>query len=651
MTDQKNRMLAAIMFTDMVGYTALMQANENQAMLLRDKQRKVLDECVSAHAGNTIQYYGDGTLTIFGSAIEAVYCAVEIQKKLSAEPKVPLRIGIHSGDIVHNDEGIFGDGVNIASRIESLGIAGSVLISEKVFDEIKNHENLPAISLGLFELKNVKKPIEVFAIASDGLEIPSRNEIIKKPAPVKNSIAVLPFINMSSDPDNEYFADGITEEILNALTNVNGLLVTSRTSSFAFKGKNEDVRSIGNQLGVNAVLEGSVRKSGDKVRITAQLINTNDGYHQWSEVYDRKLEDIFKIQDEISKSIANQLRERLSLADLKEPLVKPKTYNLEAYNLYLKGKYHWNRWTPEEQQKAIICFEDALVIEPDFVYAYIGLANCYLVLGAMGYLDPGAALPKAKECALKALDIDDTISEAHLSIALVKLFYDWNWTGAYNSFQKALKLNSGLADVHSMYSIYFTAIGKLSQALDETIEAHKLDPLSLTINMQLGSAYYYLYRFDEAISQFEKTLELDPAFRNALYGLAWVYITKGDAEKAIELIKKAQQLAGNDLKGVTVLGYAYAKAGMTEKTYECIEKLNTRKTLDMQVNLNMDLATIYLGLNDLDKVFHYLNLALVDRTGGLIYINSSPEWTKLNSDQRYIDLIKKIGLNNLVLVK
>jgi adenylate cyclase len=645
MTEQKTRMLAAIMFTDMVGYTALMQANESRAILLRDTQRKVLDECVSAHSGNTIQYYGDGTLTIFSSAIEAVYCAVEIQKKLSAEPKVSLRIGIHSGDIVHNDEGVFGDGVNIASRIENLGVACSVLISEKVFDEIKNHEKLPAVSLGMFELKNVKKPIEVFAIASDGLEVPSRNEIIKKPEPARNSIAVLPFVNMSSDPDNEYFADGITEEIMNALTKVHGLLVTSRTSSFVFKGKNEDVRSIGNQLGVNTVLEGSVRKSADKVRITAQLINTADGYHQWSEVYDRKVEDIFKIQDEISKTIANQLRERLSFSDIKEPLVKTKTYNIEAYNLYLRGKYYWNKWTPEDQHKALKCFEESRAIEPNFVNSYIGLAYCYLILGSMGYLDPKTTLPLAKSFALKALEIDDSISESHLALGLVQLFYEWNWSETYNSIQKALEINPGSADVHSTYGIYLTAVGELTKALEETKEAHKLDPLSLTINMQLGSAYYYLYRFDEAINQYEKTLELDPTFRSALYGLAWINLTKGDPEKAIELIKKAQQLAGNDLKGVTVLGYAYARAGMKEKTEECIEKLNTRKTLDMQTNLNMDLATIYLGLNELDKVFHFLNLAYEDRSGGLIYINSSPEWLQIKSDQRYTDLINKMGLN------
>jgi TolB-like protein/Tfp pilus assembly protein PilF len=651
MDNQKIRMLAAIMFTDMVGYTSLMQVNEKQATLLRDKHRKVLEDCVILHKGNTIQYYGDGTLTIFGSAIEAVHCAVEIQKKLSEEPKVPLRIGIHSGDIVYDNEGIYGDGVNIASRIENLSTAGSVLISEKVFDEIKNHEDLPVVTLGEFELKNVKKPIEIFAVASKGLEIPSKYVLNIKPGSVKNSIAVLPFVNMSPDPENEYFADGITEEILNALTRVNGLLVTSRTSSFAFKGKNEDVRNIGNQLGVSTVLEGSVRKFGDKVRITVQLINTNDGYHQWSEVYDRKLEDIFEIQDEISKSIANRLREKLSLSDIKEKLVKPKTYNLEAYNLFLKGRYYWNKWTPEEMQKAITCFEEAQKIEPDYAYPYVGLSNCYLVLGGMGYLEPKASLQKAKDYALRALEIDNTISETHFSLALVQLFYDWDWDKAYKSFQKAIEINPGSAEVHYTYAIYLSIVGRLTEALDETKKALTLDPLSLTIKSQLGYIYYYLHRYDEAIDQYNKILELDPNFRNALYDMGWVYISKGEVEKAIELVKEAQRLAGSNLKGVTVLGYAYAKMGMIEKAEECIQKLNKRKDLKMQANLNMDLAIIYLGLNDLDKVFHYLNLAYEDRVGGLIYLNVSPEWSQLKSDARFEDLVRRIGLVQVELIK
>ena len=282
------RMLAAIMFTDMVGYTALMQENERQAKNLRNKHKEVLENLVSEHRGQILQYYGDGTLSIFGSAIEAAVCASKIQQELQIEPKVPLRIGIHAGDVVYDDEGVYGDGVNIASRIENLAVPGSVLISEKINDELKNQKEISTVFLGRYELKNVKVPVKLYAINSEGLVVPSYKDIEGKTSNSDSSIAVLPFINLSAERDNEYFSDGITEELLNALAKVDGLLVTSRTSSFAFKGKNIDIREIGRQLGVKTLLEGSVRKYGNRVRVTAQLINADDGYHKWSETYDQK---------------------------------------------------------------------------------------------------------------------------------------------------------------------------------------------------------------------------------------------------------------------------------------------------------------------------------------------------------------------------
>src|SRR5690554_4144770 len=640
----KIRMLAAIMFTDMVGYTALMQENESKAKTLRDKQKKILEEKIFEHKGQILQYYGDGTLSIFGSVIEAAQCAVEIQRELKSNPVVPLRIGIHFGDVVYDDDGVYGDAVNVASRIENLSAAGAVLISGKVYDEIKNQEGLDAVPLGTSELKNVKKPVEIYALSSEGLFIPSFEEVQSKSGSKEHSIAVLPFVNMSADPENEYFSDGITEEILNALSQVDGLLVTSRTSSFAFKGKNEDIREIGNKLGVSTVLEGSVRKVGNRVRITAQLISTKDGYHKWSEIYDRNLEDIFSVQDEISRTIAQQLSQRLAYSDTKKPLVKPKTYNLEAYNLFLKGRFYWNKWTPEDFKKAIECNEEALKIDPDFVYAYIGLATSYLILGSMGYLDPKTVLPKTKALAEKALELDDTISESHFCYALVQLFYEWDWEKAHQSFRRAIEINPGSADVHYTYALYLIAMGRLREALAEVEKAHTLDPLSLPINMQLGSTYYYSRRFEDAITQYKKILELDPNFRNALYGMGWSYMAMNEVDKAIEVILQAQKQAGNDLKGVSALDYAYAKAGNREKAEECIQKLKKRKELDMQASLNIDLAIVYAGLKNYDKTFHYLNLAYEERSGGVIFLNVHPEWALLKSDPRFDELIKKIGL-------
>src|SRR4051794_35821537 len=378
------RQLAAIMFSDMAGYTALMQQNEQLAKDKRRRLKEVLETAVAGYNGKILQYYGDGALCMFSSAIDGVNCAVEIQQTLQQEPKVDLRIGIHTGDISIEDETIYGDGVNLASRIESLAVPGSIFISEKVFDEIRNQENLTAREMGYFELKNVVRPVRIFAIDNRGLVVPTRDALKGKTKEPANRLAVLPFVNMSADQENEYFSDGITEELLNALTKVDGLQVTSRTSVFAFKGKNDDIRDIAIKLNVDKILEGSVRKAGNRVRITAQLINAADGYHIWSENYDRNLTDIFEVQDEISSIIANKLRENLTVREQEETLVKVPTQNLEAYTLFLKGLHFHNKITPKNTKKAIEYFEKAIALEPNYAHAYAMAATGYASLGATG---------------------------------------------------------------------------------------------------------------------------------------------------------------------------------------------------------------------------------------------------------------------------
>lgn len=645
MNQERMRILAAIMFTDMVGYTALMQEDEQKAKLLRDRHRSVLEGAIVKHKGRVVQYYGDGTLSVFGSVIEAVTSALEIQQELKKEPQVPLRIGLHVGDIVYEDEGVYGDGVNIASRIESLSVSGGILISEKVFDEIKNHRALPAKSLGEFRLKNVKRPIEIFALINKGLTVPSAEDLPSKTDTSFKSIAVLPFVNMSADPENEYFSDGISEELINALTKVDGLLVTSRTSSFAFKGKTEDVRQIGSQLNVSTVLEGSVRKAGDRVRIAAQLINTADGYHVWSEVYNRNLEDIFEVQDEISRTITNKLREKLTGSEMREPLVKSPTRNLDAYNLYLKGLFYWNKWTPDDFRKAITCFEEAIHEEPSFALPHSSLSNCYVVLGSTGQISPKKAYPRAKESALKALELDSNLAESHISLGVVKLFFDWDLDSALKLFQKALELNPSAAAAHLTFALYLDAVGKVEEAVSEMEMAVQLDPLSLQINNCLGDAYFFAERLDEAMEQYEKTLELDPSFRAALEGKGMVYLVKGEIDQSIKVLEEYQKQTKHPLKGVTALGIAYARAGKLEEAHECLRKLKERERTEIDISLSMDFACLYAELKDLDKAFYYLEKTVEERVG-LVFLRAHPMWKDLRTDPRFKNLMKKIGFKD-----
>jgi TolB-like protein/Tfp pilus assembly protein PilF len=641
---QKNiRQLAAIMFTDMVGYTALMQQDEVKAKKNRDRHRKVLESSIQNHHGLTLQYYGDGTLSVFGSAIEAVECAIEIQQELQQDPKIPLRIGLHVGDIVYADDGVYGDAVNIASRIENISVPGAVLISGKIFDEIKNQPELPAVSLGEFELKNVKRPVQIFAVEKEGLSIPTLQDLKLKRTEAVKSIAVLPFMNMSVEPENEYFSDGITEELLIALTRVEGLQVTSRTSAFAFKGKNEDVREIGSKLNVAFVLEGSVRKAGNKVRITAQLINTSDGYHIWSEVYDRKLDDIFEVQDEISRKITHTLREKLSGGEAREKIVKSPTKNIDAYNLYLKGRFYYNKWSPVDAKKAIKLFEEAIQLEKEFALPHSGLSQCYCLLGSIGQLPANIAFPKAKETAMKALELDDSLAESHSSLAWVRFFYELDWKGAEESYKKTISLNPDSAESHQGYAIFLLVKEKHEESLSEMELAVKLDPLSLPINFSSAFVHYCSGRLDDALKQYNKTLEIYPGYRNALEGKGYIYSRMGEHDKSIKIFKQVYEQTDDPLKGVTGLGYAYAKAGKVEEAEKCLQKLKLREQKEKDVALFMDYAIIYSGLKNFDKVFYYFEKAIDARVGILIMF-ADPEWKDLRSDPRFMRLMEKIRL-------
>jgi TolB-like protein/Tfp pilus assembly protein PilF len=635
------RMLAAIMFTDMVGYTAMMQEDEKRAKLLRDKHRDVLDKLVAEHRGNILQYYGDGTLAIFGSAIEAAICGAEIQKELNKDPKVPLRIGIHAGDVVYDDEGVYGDGVNVASRIENIALPGSVLISDKINDELKNQKELKTNSLGTFELKNVKYPVGLYAINSDNITVPSRDQLDGKTSIANHSIAVLPFVNMSADKENDYFSDGITEEILNNLAKLDGLMVTSRTSSFTFKGKNADIREIGKQLGVKNVLEGSVRKSGNKVRITAQLIDIENGYHKWSDTYDRSLEDIFEVQDEIAASISDKMRKSLVISKHKPQVTKVPTDNIEVYNLYLKGMFYWNKWSPEHVQKAMRIYEQVIEAEPDFALAYTGLSACNVYLGAIGILPPKIAYPKGKQFAMRALELDDSIPEAHVSLAMVHYFGDWDWASSEKCFIKALEINPNYADAHQYYAMLLATLGHNKKALKEAELAHQLDPLNAPISAMLAFNYYNVNMLKESMEQYEKTSEIDADFGDTWSGKGWLYYKMGEIEKAIETYEQVLKIPGYRHKSLSGIGYLYAKNNDTEKAKIFLKELEEMETSNLP--LDVEKAIIYTGFEEFDKAFELLNTACDKRLGGLNFIKSK-HWRDIHQDPRYFELLKRMDL-------
>ncbi|MCP5046218.1 MAG: guanylate cyclase [bacterium] len=650
---QNNRQLAAVMFTDMVGYTEMMEQNEDEARTSRDRHRKVLERLVGENQGSILQYFGDGTLTVFDSAIQAVNCALEIQTEFQQTPKIPVRIGLHVGDIVYEESGVYGDAVNVASRIEAISVPGGVLFSERVFDDIKNHPRFHSNSLGAFTFKNVNRPIEVFALSNPLLAVPAAGDLEGKTPVAIQRVAVLPFVSMSGDPDNEFFSDGMTEELITAFTKVDGLNVMSRTSSFAFKGKNMDVREIGSQLKVDTILEGSVRKAGNRVRITAQLINTADGYHLFSETYDRDLEDIFAIQDEIALKITEKLTSQLSggsgngkkkdnIGQKPKHLVKTLTKNLDAYSIYLKGLFYWNKFTPANTRKAVEYFEEAVSMDPEFGAAYAWLANCYGVLGSTGTLLPVTAFPKAEEYAGKALELDDELAVAHVANGIRKLIYEWDCSGAGQAFEKALKMNPGSGFVRKAYAMYLQAWGKRDEAIREMELAARLDPLSPLIKNHLAYCYFCVERYDDAFREIDKALELDPEHYLTTDLKGWCFLMLGEYDKAIETFLRCRELADGDERGVASLGYAYARVGRKEDALQCLEILEERRKQGRPELLDMDFVTLYTGLRDFDKAFYHLRRLIDARLGGAMFVRAHPAYKELRDNPRYIPMMDSV---------
>ena len=365
-----------------------------------------------------------------------------------------------------------------------------MLISGGVYEELKNHPRIPTRALGDFKLKNVQRPLSIHAVTASALAVPSPADLSSSGNQAKKSIAVLPFVSMSSDLENEYFTDGITEEILNAVVKFDDLKVTARTSSSVFKGRHEDVREIGRALNVGAVLEGSVRKAGNRVRITAQLVDTADGYHVFSHIYDRVLEDIFAVQDEIAHTIAaGAARPVPRGGDADAGQGAEAHRELEAYSLYLRGLHSWNQFTPDTTQEALRHFRDALALDRDFALAHTGVARCYVHLGSFGRLRSEEAYPAAQEAAQRAIELDPEIAMGHVSLGLVRLFYDWDLAAARSCLEHAIELNPGSAEARHWAGYCYMASGHFDEFLETAQVAASLDPLSLPALDALGTAH------------------------------------------------------------------------------------------------------------------------------------------------------------------
>ncbi len=457
-----------------------------------------------------------------------------------------------------------------------------------------------------------------------------------------DSLAVLPFVNASADPNTEYLSDGITESLINSLSQLPHLKVMSRDSAFMYKGKDTDARTVGQALGVRAVFKGRVMQRGDDLEISAELVDARDNSHIWGQQYSRKSSDIFALQGELAKEMTSMLRMRLTGEDEKR-MAKSYTVNPEAYQAYLKGRYWWNKRTEEGLNKGIEYFRQAIEKDPTYAVAYAGLADCYSSLAEYNIVLPKEAFPRANEAALKALEIDDTLAEAHTSLAKIKTVYDWDRSGADREFRRAIELNPSYATAHQWYGEALGQMGRLNEAVAQYKRALELDPLSLVINRNMGFIFIVEREYDQAIEQERKTLEIEPNFGGARYLLGQAYILKSLYKEAIAEAEKDVLISPRSVDALSWLGYTYAVAGRRAEALKVLDKL-TQLSKQMHVPPSY-MAAIHVGLVEKDKAFEWLEKGYEERSIGFGFgINPDPIWDPLRSDPRFADLLRRMNL-------
>jgi TolB-like protein/Flp pilus assembly protein TadD len=457
----------------------------------------------------------------------------------------------------------------------------------------------------------------------------------------EKSIAVLPFDNLSRDPDNAYFTEGVQEEILTRLAKIADLKVISRTSTQHYKSAPENLSEIAKKVGVAHILEGSVQRAGEQVRVNVQLIKAENDSHLWAESYDRTLTDIFQIESEIAKRIADTLQAKLT-PDQQHALTSRPTENAEAYQSYLKGRYYWNKRTEEGFRKAIEYFNRAIDADPTYALAYAGVADCYALLGFHGWgiMPPNEAFPKAKAAAEKALQIDPNLAEAHSSLAYVRADYDWDLAGSEKEFKRAIELNPNYATAHQWYALNLAVGQRYSEAIAEVRKAEEVDPLSLIINANVAWVLYFARHYDEVIAQSRKALELDPNFASTHWILAQAYRQKGMYSEAIAEFQKAVVLSNGDPVRKAVLGHCYAVAGKRDEAQKIVDELV--ETSKRRYFPPYFIALIYVGLNEKDRAFEWLEKAFAERSPGLTFLKAEPMFDPVRADPRFEGLVQKV---------
>jgi len=685
---ESKRQLSAIMFTDIVGYTALMGKDSAKALELIRISKQIQKPLVEKYNGKWLKEMGDGAMAQFSTALDAVNCSIEIQESARAKLDAKLRIGIHLGDITIENDDIFGDGVNVASRLESIADPGGIYISDAIEKSIRGQLNLWAKYLGEVKLKNVDYGVRTYALQGTGLPVPDKIPSIgskaysinkskflvissavliillglfyyfnfweRKPTSepsaqnqneeVKDkSIAVLPFVNMNNDPDQEYFSDGVTEDIIGQLAKISDLKVISRTSTMLYKNTNKNIRTIAEELGVSTILEGSVRQSGNKVRIAAQLIDAKTESLLWAQTFDMEMIEIFAIQSAVAKGIAKSLNAKLSPFESRR-LDVASTKIPKVYDLYLKARFLENQYQKNSYYKAIELFEQAIEMDPDFAPAYAGIAKSYGALGSwIGELSAQVALEKINPYLRRALELDGNLAIAHSALAYKKFYFEWNFEEAEGEFLLSNGLDHSDMINWSGYHHFLNMMGRFEEASELWKKGNEIDPISIWNFAYMGATYFFLNRPQEAIDFCQTAVELIPYHPIVYDKLGWVYYNTGDYDKTIGILEKSINSFG--IRPPSTLAYlslALNKTGQKEKSSEILNELKKRNQ-NGEKGIAFYLAVAYAGIGESKLAFEWMGNAYEAREVDMIWLKVEPQFKGFHDDPRWQEMLDKVG--------
>ncbi|HET6768739.1 MAG TPA: adenylate/guanylate cyclase domain-containing protein [Chitinophagaceae bacterium] len=689
----QSRQLAAIMFTDIVGYTALMGYDEKKAFELLKRNRDIQKPLIKHYNGIWIKELGDGVLASFHTVTDAVFCAAAIHQACIAVEGLQLRIGIHLGEVIFENNDVFGDGVNIASRLQAMASPGSTWVSEAVYKNLVNKKEITSEFVREETLKNVSEPVKVYEITvkeipgylPDNIKAYQKQSMTGKPvrkktiyvaafviligliatyffffnkqtnqtavnkANAEKSIAIIPFKNMSNDPQQEYFVEGMMDEILNHLYKIGGLNVISRTSSLAYKGSQKTSKEIANELGVGNLLEGSVQKDGDRIRIIVQLINGKTDQHLWAETYDREFKDVFSIQSDIAQQIAAALKVKID-PSVKERIEKKPTENTEAYNLYLlavdPNEYPFDPNNPFK--KNISLLETAIKLDSTFADAYAELALYWLYLGShLGSLSSEEVLKNAEPLLQKALKLNPNLASAHSYLANMHLWYKWDFETVQNEYQKVLQLSPSNPELAGLFLDFLLAMGRPGEALNITTTAFAKDSSSPYNRMGLGLAYFYNNKSEEALQTLKPAASLFENDEWFLINYIKINLYSGEYKNAILSFEKYKTLLGSNLYPI-VLGYAavaYYKTGQIDSTEKFLNEIKARSEKSPVGSPSYFIAAVYTTMEKNDEAIKWLQKAYTDREVEMYWLKVEPLFSSLHNDPRFKELLKKIGFN------